>query len=115
MSFSNISANNEFGNSFLLELLKVLMTTVLEFYLLIFDFCLKVLANCLFFFTIFSVVIKKSSRFSIEPLFKIWFGVISYCCLASDNFLVFSIALKGIRDKEVLRYIQNLEKNVIES
>ena len=89
------------------------MTTVLKFYLSIFNFCLKVLTNCLFFFMIFSVVFKKLSRFSIEPLFKIWFGVISYCYLVLDIFLVSSIGLRGIRDKEVSRYVQNPERNIM--
>ena len=91
------------------------MTTVLEFCLLIFDFCLKTLVNYFFFFTIFFVVFKKPSRFSIEPFFKMRFGVISYSCLASDILLVSFIGLKSIEDKEVLRCIQNPGKNVMES
>ena len=95
------------------KLSKVLMTTVLEFYLFILNFCIKTLANCLFFFKIFSVVFKKLSRFSIEPLFKMWFGIISYCCLALDFFLVFFIGLEDIKDKKILRYVQNPEKNIV--
>ena len=37
----------------------------------------------------------------------------SYYYLAVNIFLVFSISLKGIRDKKVLRFIQNLGKKVI--
>ena len=91
------------------------ITTDLEFYLPILNFYLKALVNHLFFFKIFSVVFKKSSRFSIELFFKMRFGLISYCCLALDIFLVFSIGLKGMKDKEVPRYIQNPEKNMMES
>ena len=105
MFFSNVIASNEIGDSFLTKLLRVLMTNVLEFVLLIFKFCLKELANCLFSFTIFSVVFKKLSRFLIKHLFRMRFGIISYCCLALDIFLVFSIGLENIGDKEVPRYI----------
>ena len=77
----------------------MLITIVLEFCLSILDFCLKVLANRLFFFKIFFVIFQKSSRFSIKPLFRMRFGIISYYCLASDIFLVSFISLKGIKDK----------------
>ena len=105
MSFPIVVASIEVGNSFLPKLPRVLMTTVLEFCLPIFDFCLKTLANRHFFFMIFSILFKKPSRFSIEPLFKMRFRVISCCCLASDIFLVSSIGLGGIRNKKVLKYI----------
>lgn len=42
----------------------------------------------------FLVPFKKSSRFSIEPLFKMRFGVISCCCLASDIFLLLVLVLE---------------------
>ena len=90
------------------------MTTVSEFSLFIFDFYLKALANRLFFFIIFFVVFKKPSRFSIEPFITMWFKVISYFYLSSNIFLVFSISLRGIRDKKILGYVQNPGKNVME-
>ena len=115
ISFSNVGASIEVSNSFLSELLKVLMTTVLEFCLPISNFWLKVLANCLFFFRIFSIVFKKPSRFLIKSLFRIRFEVISCCYLALDISSASSLGLKDIRNKQVLRCIQNLEENVIES
>ena len=81
------------------------MTIVLKFCFPILNFCLKVLANRFFFFEIFFVIFKKSSRFSMKPLFRIWFGIIFYCFLASNIFLVSSIGLKDIYDKEVLRCV----------
>ena len=41
------------------------------------------------------------------------FEVISCYYLALDIFLIFFIGLRGIKDKKVLRYIQNPEKNII--
>ena len=115
MLFSNVNGNIEVGNFSLPELPRVLITTILKFCFSIFDCCLKALANHIFFFTIFSVVFKKPSRFSIESLFKMRLGVIFCCYLASNISLVSSIGLGNIRDKEVPRYIQNPRKNVMES
>ena len=88
------------------------MTTVLGFYLSILYFRLEVLINRLFLFKIFCDVLKKSSRCSSEPLFRMRFGKIS-CYLTSCIVFVPS-DLRDIGDKEALRYIQYPEKNVIE-
>ena len=105
ISFVNIDTSVEVGSSFLPELPKMLIITHLEFCLPIFDFHLKTLAKCFFFFNIFSIVFKKSSRFLIKSFFQMRFEVISYCYLALNFFLVSFIDLGDIRNKKISRYL----------
>ena len=105
MFFPNIAASIKIGNFSLFKLSKALITTILEFCLLIFNFCLKVLANRFIFFKIFSIILKELSRFSIELFFKMQFKVMFYYYLASNIFLVSFIGLKDIRDKKILKCI----------
>lgn len=114
ISVATIDLSIKIDKFFLSKLLKELMTTILDFFLLIFNFHLKVFANDLFFFEILSIVFKKSFRFSTETHFKMRFGIISYYYLTSNIALVSSISSKNIGDKKALQYIQNLRENMIE-
>ena len=92
MSFSNIGVSVEISNSFLLKLPRVLITTILKFWLLIFNFYLKTLAKRLFSIKIFTIIFKKASRFLIKRFFKMRFRIISCYYLALDIFLISSIS-----------------------
>lgn len=108
----NVRVSIKIIRSFLLKLLKKLIITILNFYVLILHFYLEALINHLLLFDNFCVIFKKSSRFLIDYFFKIWFKTISLCLISEIISVLFGFRDK--LDKKMSRYIKYLGRNVIE-
>lgn len=112
MFIFNVDVSIKVNKSLLPELLRKLMTIILNFSFLLIDFRLETLNHYFFLFNIFMVVIKKLSNFSTISFFNICFEVIFFCLTLS----IVSIFFKfwNIKNKKTPNCIQYLRKNIIE-